>query len=241
MNLRFLFRGARVSQADSTSASDVPEVAAVRLSIANIVQARKALSTVEAERDMAVRELNERIEKHGAAHSRLTGRIKQLAQANELPDRQIPEVEEVNRLALHISIRKERVNACEAKRTEAVAGLDTRIREAEAAWGALGAAISQDLLERYRDAIFALRDVHSEYLALRVYFQREWASSIWPFFNPKLAILDPKSTKNGERELLIDPRFIDRQDRWPNCAREALASIDELRLEIETAKKGFEV
>ncbi|MDR3700601.1 MAG: hypothetical protein P4L56_13240 [Candidatus Sulfopaludibacter sp.] len=238
MNLKSLFRGAQDIRPENVSVADVPELAAVRFCIANVVQAREALAIIEAEKEAATAELNERMEKHGTAQSRLADRIKQLAQDNELPDRPIAEMEEVNRFALHVSIRRERVSACEARRKEAAAALDARIREVEEAWAVLGKAISENLLEDYRAAVLALRDAHSKYLALGDHFSKKWNSSLWPFFNRKLAILDPKSTKDGERVLLIDPRFVHLPERWPNCAREVLASIDDLRSEIETAKRG---
>jgi len=219
-------------------ASELPEIRSLRDHMAEVVQARAILASKASEKNIAVQEMNQRVEKRDIARGKLSKRIRDMAAENRLPDRQIPEAEEVSRLDLHIQILQERVNTAEARRSEAERYLNERVAEMEAAWVRVGEAISSKLLEDYRAAALALAAAHATYLALKGHFYYRWRGSAWPFFDKKLALIDPKAITDGARTLLINPLDWEMAKKWPGCARETLQVVEQLRAGVEAAKES---
>jgi hypothetical protein len=208
------------------------EAQAVRDGIAAVLKAREAHGFVAGQRDISVRELNELTGERAAMQARLTAREKEIAVAGgELPDDPFPEEAEITRLNRHIRIRQERVHVCEGKVRESQERLDSQIRELEESWIALGAATSERLAKRFRDAASELRDTWLEYISLSRHFNTKWNSAVWKFFDPKLTITDPTNP-----ELILNPVHAGVPRWWPASVQLLLKAMNDLRAEIDAVK-----
>lgn len=208
------------------------EVQAVRDCIAKVMAAREAHAEVVRQRDTLVQELNQSTGERAAAQAQLSAREKEIALAGgELPEEPFPEEEEILRLNRHVRMRQERVRSCEDKVRESQTGLDARIQEMEASWGALGTATGERLLKRFREAAVELRDTQLEYFALFSHFCKKWNPSCWKHVAPKLAIGDPMTA-----ELILNPLHIQVAARWPASAQTLLKDVEELRAAVDAVK-----
>jgi len=212
------------------------EVQAVRAGIAAVVKARQGHAAIIGLRDTEVSELNALRAQRATIQARLTAREKEIALAfGELPDKPFPEEAEIARLDRHERIRAARVRGHEEKVRESQAAIDELIRNLEGSWGVLGAAISERLLDRFREAVSAIRDVHLEYAALKGHFSRKWNSARWRHWYAGLAIFDPQTA-----EPILHPLETrdDLAHKWPTSAHSLLKDVDSLRAEINSVVAG---
>jgi hypothetical protein len=221
---------------------ELTEVSTVRDCIAKVVKAREAHALVVGQRGVLVQELNQSMEERTAMQAQLAAREKEIALGGgEIPDEPLPEEAEITRLNRHVRIRQERAKAGESKARESQAGLDAQIRELEAAWIALGAAISDSLLKEFRSAASALKVAHLAYRSLSRYFTQSWNSAAWGGFDARLTIVDPRS-----REFILNPihpgvlhpsQAGSAEEWWPASVLTFMADVDGLRAEVDSVIK----
>ena len=109
--------------------------------------------------------------------------------------------------------------------------LDSRIRELEQSWSALGEAVSEHLSNRFRAAALALRDAHLEYVSLYPHMSGTWNSAAWICSNGLVAIVDPRNASP-----IVNPADIQIESRWPPSAHLLAKSMNDLRAEIDAVK-----
>jgi hypothetical protein len=208
------------------------EVQAVREHIAKVAKAREAHALVVGKKDTSAEELAKLTGNRAAVRDRLRSREKEIAlTGGKLPDEPFPEDAEMARLDRHVRIGEERVRDWERKVSESQAGIRALICELEESWVALGAATGDRLLQEFRQAALALVDAQHAYAALANYFNRSWAPAAWKVWDVRLAIVDPVS-----RELILNPMFAMRPDKWTPGAQALRKDVDGLRAEVDAAK-----
>jgi hypothetical protein len=212
------------------------EVLAVRGCIAKVFEARLAHVPVMKQKKFCLRELNQVTGDRANVQTRLAAREKEIAlTGGELPDEPFPEDAELTRLNRHVRILQERVRVCEAKERESEAQIAARISEMEQSWCVLGAATSQGLLDGFREAAHALKEVQLRYISLGRYFFHSWNSAVWKSFDKNFAISDPGSRS---LELILDPLRAQLPAKWPASVTRFLKSMEDLRAEVDAVKSG---
>ena len=207
------------------------EVLAVRACIAKVVEARAAHVPVVKQKDSSVQEVHGVTGSRATAQTQLAAREREIALAGgELPNEPFPEDADIARLNRHIRILQERVRVCEGKERESQGRIDAAIRELEQSWCALGAATSQRLLEGFREAAHALKEVQIGYISLGRYFFHSWNFAVWKSFDKNLAIGDPGSRA---LELILDPLRAQMPVKWSASVQAFLKSMEDLRTEID--------
>lgn len=210
------------------------EVQAVRGCIAKIFEARAAHVPVMNQKKLCVQELDQVTGDRASVQARLDAREKELAlMGGELPDEPFPEDAEITRLNRHIRILQTRVRVCEDNERDSQERIATRISELEQSWRALGAATSERLLDSFRGAAHALKEVQLGYISLGKYFFHSWNSAAWKGFNKNLAIGDPVS-----HEWILDPLRAQIPTKWPASVQGVLKTMEDLRAEIDAVKPG---
>lgn len=212
--------------------NELAEVQEVRARIAKVAEARKAHASVVAEKDASAQVLNEVLGETVALRSRIAGREREIALAGaEIPDEPFPEDAEISRLSRRERIVRERVNICDGKVRDSQSEINTRIRELEESWSAVGSAINEQLLDTFREGAKLLAAAQLSYVALGQHFTRGWSGVTWKTFDRGLTVVDPMT-----REPLLNPILSQTANKWPASVHQLQGDMERLRTEIDRAK-----
>jgi len=223
---------APLSEGKDMNNDEAVQIQEVRARIAEVAEARKAHASVVAEKDASAADLNKVLGEAAALRSRIADREREIALAGaEIPEEPFPEDAEISRLSRRERIIRERVRISEAKVRDSQSEIDARIRQLEDSWGTVGNALSERLVDVFRESARALAEVHLSYVALGRHFFRGWNGATWKAFDNKLTLVDPMT-----HEVLLSSILSQSPNKWPASVHQLQGDMEKLRAEIDRAR-----
>lgn len=220
MKLATMFRGDRDQSPAAAPAptvdplsldlANLPSVRILRERMAEITEAREAHALLVQGKATAQSEVDALASQRAKAAGCLATREREIALAGlPMPAEALPEELEVNRLDRHIRICRVRVQDWDQRVTKSEQGLQALAGDLWAAWQAVGAEIFERALQRYVDAVLAMRAERFNINPIIGCFRGEPFIRI-PFFNHLTAVHHPR-----DGSLLLDPQRLLEPRYWP--------------------------